>query len=89
MAPKPVKNPGKTARFYRKNKASRDKHRADELARGKTPAKRKYRAELLRERRKRGINGKGGKDLSHKGGRIQSKRESIKANRGRGGARKR
>jgi len=89
MAPKPVKNPGRTAKFYRKNKASRDKHRADELARGKTPAKKKYRAELKAERVRRGINGKGGSDLSHKNGKIQSKRESIKANRGRGGARKR
>ena len=84
MARKPVKNPGRTARFYRKNKKSRLKHRRDELKRGKSPAKRKYRAELLRARRKRGIDGKGGGDLSHKKGRLV--RESLKINRGRGGA---
>ena len=30
-----------------------------------TPERKKYRADLLRERRKRGLEGKGGKDMSH------------------------
>ena len=46
MAPRLSINPGKTARFYRKNKKSRLKHRRDELKRGKSPAKRAYRSKL-------------------------------------------
>jgi len=84
MAPKLSPNPGRTARFYRKNKRSRLKHRRDELKRGKTPAKRRYRAELLKIRRKKKISPQ--KDLSHKGGKIVV--ESRKANRGRGGSKR-
>jgi len=83
MARALVKNPGRTAKFYRSNLKSRQKHRNDELARGKSPAKRKYRSLLIKERRKRGIDGKGGKDVSHKGGKLTL--ESMKQNRARGG----
>jgi hypothetical protein len=44
------------------------------------PAQRKKRAELVKERRKRGIYGKGGKDLAHTKKGIVKK--SVKANRG-------
>ena len=84
MAPKLSPNPGRTARFYRKNRKSRLKHRRDELKRGKTPAKRRYRAELLKIRRKKKISPQ--KDLSHKGGKIVV--ESRKANRARGGSKR-
>jgi len=82
MAPKLSPNPGRTARFYRKNKKSRLKHRRDELKRGKTPAKRAYRRELLKIRR----SSKAGpqQDISHKGGKVVV--ESRKANRARGGS---
>ena len=83
MARALVKNPGRTAKFYRSNPKSRQKHRNDELARGKSPAKRKYRSLLIKERRKRGIDEKGGKDVSHKGGKLTL--ESMKQNRARGG----
>ena len=83
MARELVKNPGKTAKFYRSNPKSRLKHRKDELARGKSPAKRQYRSLLIKERRKRGIDGKGGKDVSHKRGKLTL--ESAKQNRARGG----
>ena len=78
-------NPGRTARFYRRNKKSRLKHRRDNRRINNTPAKRAYRRELMKIRRKR----KPGKqtDMSHKGGKIVP--ESRKTNRGRGGATKR
>ena len=77
-------NPGRTARFYRRNKRSRLKRRRAQARINNTPAKRAYRRELMKIRRKR----KPGKqtDMSHKGGRIVA--ESRKANRGRGGARR-
>ena len=84
MAPKLSPNPGKTARHYRKNKASRLKHRRDELKRGKSPAKRKYRSQLKIARRK--ANPGPQQDMSHKGGRIVV--ESRKRNRARGGAKR-
>ena len=78
-------NPGKTAKFYRRNKKSRLKHRRDNRRINNTPAKRAYRRELMKIRRKR----KPGKqtDMSHRGGKIVA--ESRKTNRGRGGATKR
>ena len=78
-------NPGRTARFYRRNKKSRLKRRRAQARINNTPAKRAYRRELMKIRRKR----KPGKqtDLSHKGGKIVT--ESRKANRGRGGAKRR
>ena len=82
MAPKLSPNPGRTARFYRKNKKSRLKHRRDELKRGKTPAKRAYRRELLKICRSKKVSPQ--KDLSHKGGKVVV--ESRKANRARGGS---
>ena len=78
-------NPGKTAKFYRRNKKSRLKRRRAQARINNTPAKRAYRRELMKIRRKR----KPGKqtDMSHKGGKIVT--ESRKTNRGRGGATRR
>ncbi len=78
-------NPGRTARFYRRNKRSRLKRRRAQARINNTPAKRAYRRELMKIRRKR----KPGRqtDMSHKGGKIVA--ESRKANRGRGGATRR
>ena len=84
MAPKLSPNPGKTARHYRKNKASRDKHRADERARGKSKAKRDYRSQLGIARRK--ANPGPQQDMSHKGGKITP--ENRKTNRARGGSKR-
>ncbi len=82
MAPRLSINPGRTAKFYRKNKASRLKHRRDELARGKSPAKRDYRSRLSIARRKAKPGAQ--QDMSHKGGKITP--ESRKTNRARGGS---
>ena len=78
-------NTVRTARFYRRNKRSRLKRRRAQARINNTPAKRAYRRELMKIRRKR----KPGKqtDMSHKGGKIVA--ESRKANRGRGGAKRR
>ena len=78
------KNTGKTARFYRKNKASREKHRRTQRAINARPEKKAYRRDLMKIRRERKPGPQ--TDMSHKGGKIVA--ESRKANRGRGGARR-
>jgi len=85
MAPKKSNNPGRSARYYRSNPEARKKKNAAQRKRNKTAKNRKYRAELNKERRKRGVYGKGGKDMSHtKSGRIVA--ESPKKNRARQGS---
>lgn len=85
MAPKLSRNPGRTAKFYRNNPEAREKHRAAQREINKSPEKRKYRSMLIKERRKRGIYGKGGGDISHQPD-GSMKIESRKANRARGGS---
>ena len=82
MAPRLSPRPGRTARFYRRNRRSRKKHIRDNTRINNTPAKRSYRAKLQRARRRR----KPGPltDMSHKGGKLVA--ENRKANRARGGA---
>ena len=80
--PKLSKNPGKTARFYRKNKESREKHRRTQRAINNTPEKKAYRRDLMKIRRERKPGPQ--TDMSHKGGKVIA--ESRKKNRGRGGA---
>ena len=80
--PKLSKNPGRTARFYRKNKASREKHRRTQRAINARPEKKAYRRDLMKIRRERKPGPQ--TDMSHKGGKIVA--ESRRKNRGRGGA---
>ena len=54
MAPRTVKNPRKTARFYRDNPKSRAKKNASQRERNKSPQNKKYRAELNTARRRAG-----------------------------------
>ena len=82
--PKLSPNPGRTARFYRKNKESREKHRRTQRAINSTPAKKSFRRDLLKIRRARKPGPQ--TDMSHKGGKVIA--ESRKRNRGRGGARR-
>jgi len=79
-----VSKPGKTAKFYRSNPEARAKHSKDETERNKTPAKKKYRADLQKRRRDLKIDGKGKStgDISHPSMNV----ESTKKNRARGGA---
>ena len=78
MAPKLAKNPGKTSRFYRENEKSRKKHNRDNNKGGKYDKSPEYTRWHSEQRRKLGIMGKGGKDVTKNG------TESVKKNRGRG-----
>ena len=88
MAPKRAKNPGKTSRYYQsaKGRKSYNKQKKKQKKINSTAAKRAYRKQLARRRRKLGIMGKGGKDVSHKGNRLSL--EIPKKNRARGGAKR-
>ncbi len=59
---------GRTAKFYASNPEAYKKKLAYDKKRNAKPEQKKYRAELARERRARGIMGKGGKDVSHTAG---------------------
>ena len=72
---------------YRTNKASRDKHVRDNSPGGKYAHTKSYKRAHSKARRALGIMGKGGKDVVKKNGRLRG-RESIKINRGRGGAKR-
>ena len=83
MGPKPSPNPGRTARYYRSNPKARAKHVKDNTKINDTPAKRKYRRDLMKIRRKKKPGPQ--QDVSHKsGGGVTI--ESRKTNRARGGA---
>ena len=86
MAPRKVANPGKTAQYYRKNPEAREVKKDYDTKYHKSAKRRKYRADLNKERRKRGIAGKGGKDVSHKKGggyTLESPSKNRARNRGR------
>lgn len=75
----------KTSRYYASNPKARKKRVAAQAKINRKPAEKKRRAELAKERRKRGIMGKGGKDVSHlKNGKTTL--ESRSKNRARNGA---
>ena len=88
MAPKRAAKPGKTSRYYQsaKGRKSYNKQKKKQKKINSTAAKRAYRKQLARRRRKLGIMGKGGKDVSHKGNRLSL--EIPKKNRARGGAKR-
>ena len=86
MAPRKSAKPKKTAQYYAKNPKARAKKKAYDTKFHKTAKRRKYRADLNKERRKRGIAGKGGKDVSHKKGggyTLESASKNRARNRGR------
>ncbi len=70
---------------YRTNAKSRAKHVRDNSPGGKYAHTKSYKRAHSKARRALGIMGKGGKDVVKKNGRLRG-RESIKINRGRGGA---
>ena len=88
MAPKRSKKPGKTSKYYQsaKGRKSYNKQKKKQKKINSTAAKRRYRRLLSRRRRKLGIMGRGGKDVSHKKGRLTL--EIPKKNRARGGAKR-
>ena len=75
----------KTAKYYRDNPEARKKKAEYDTAYHSTPSRKKYRRKLAKARRKAGVMGKGGKDMSHtKSGKLV--REDASANRARNGA---
>lgn len=77
-----VSNPGKTARHYRQNSASRAKHVRDNSPGGKYAHSNAYKREHQAARRKLKI--KGNQDAVRKNGKLVA--GNRKANRARGGA---
>lgn len=84
MASPKSKNPGRTALYYRKHPKARAKKKKYDKKYNATPSQRRYRNELKAERRRRGIDGKGGPDVSHTA-RGTLVLESAKKNRARNG----
>ena len=77
-----VSNPGKTARHYRKNAASRRKHVRDNSPGGKYVKSKAYKREHQAARRKLKI--RGNQDAVRRNGKLVA--GNRKANRARGGA---
>jgi len=75
----------KSAKYYASNPKARAKKAKYDTAYHSTPGRKKYRRELAAERRRRGIMGKGGKDVSHKKN-GKTTLESPSKNRARQGA---
>jgi hypothetical protein len=85
MAPRKTSNPKATAQYYRDNPEAKKKKDAYNKEYNKKPEQKAKRAELSAERRKRGIDGKGGDDLSHtKDGRLVREDPSTNRARNRG-----
>ena len=91
MAPKRASKPGRTSRYYqsKKGRKSYAKQKRKQKKLNSTAAKRQYRKLLASKRRKKGIMGKGGKDVCHvKKGSNRTKLCASKGNRAKGGAKK-
>lgn len=65
MSPR-VSNPRRTARYYRENPEAYKRKLAYDKKYNARPEEKKDRAEHNKERRRRGIYGKGGPDMSRK-----------------------
>lgn len=75
----------RTAKYYASNPKARAKKKKYDTKYHSSAERKKYRAELNAARKKRGIAGKGGGDLSHtRSGKLV--RESPSRNRARQGA---
>jgi hypothetical protein len=85
MAPRKVASPRRSAKYYRENPEARAKKKSYDTKFNEKPEQRAKRSELTTERRKRGIAGKGGKDMSHTNdGRIVAENPSTNRARNRG-----
>ena len=85
MAPRKTSKPKKTAQYYRDNPDAYKKKLEYDTKNNKSEKDRKYRSELNKERRKRGVYGKGGDDMSHtKDGKIVPEAPSKNRARNRG-----
>lgn len=64
MAPRKVANPRRTAKYYRENPEAYKRKLAYDRKYGASKSERDDRAEHNKERRRRGVYGKGGADMS-------------------------
>lgn len=75
----------RTARYYASNPKAKAKKKKYDTSYHSSAERKEYRKKLARARRKAGVMGKGGKDMSHtKSGKLV--RESASKNRARNGA---
>lgn len=85
MAPPRLSKVKRTASFYRKSKKAREKKASTDKAFNSKPSQKAKRRQLSNARYKRGLMGKGGKDLSHtKDGRLVPESPSKNRARNRG-----
>lgn len=85
MAPRKVASPRRSAKYYRENADARAKKKTYDTKFNEKPEQRAKRSELTSERRKRGVAGKGGKDMSHtRDGRMVAENPSTNRARNRG-----
>lgn len=85
MAPPKLKKVKRTAKFYRKNTSAKRKKASTDKAFNSKPEQKAKRRQLAKARYKKGIMGKGGKDLSHtKSGSLVKEDPSKNRARNRG-----
>ncbi len=84
MARARVSNPGKSSKYYRGNAQARAKKNAYQRSYNKSKAKIAYRSRLNKARRKAGVYGKGGPDMSHDS-KGNLRKQSVKINRSNNG----
>jgi hypothetical protein len=80
----------RTAKYYASNPKARKKRVKQQAKINSKPGEKKRRAELAKERRKRGVMGKGGKDVSHRrdGSTFLESPSKNRARNGAGGRRR-
>ena len=88
MARQQVSNPGRSSRYYRANAGARAKKNAYQRSYNKSKARIAYRSKLNKARRKAGVYGKGGPDMSHDS-KGNLRKQSVKINRANNGHGKR
>jgi hypothetical protein len=85
MAPRKAPNPRKSAKAYRDSPSSRANKARYDTTFNEKPEQMAKRRELVNARRKRGMDGKGGPDLSHtKSGKLVKEPPSMNRARNRG-----
>ena len=85
MAPRKASKPKRSSQFYSKNPEAKAKKDAYNKTFNRKPEQLAKRRELSAERRKRGVMGKGGHDMSHtKDGRMVPESPTINRGRNRG-----
>lgn len=85
MAPRKVANPRRTAKYYRENPEAYKRKLAYDRKYGARKSERDDRAEHNKERRRRGVYGRGGADMSRtKSGGFVAENPSTNRARNRG-----